>query len=163
MQSDSQLCYSFLFSPSYFLRSVSLDPPLLCGYERDLRPVLCGWKNWGPDLIERGHGVELKDRIDLTYSCWTVLAVKSHGARQRTPPPIQYIFLHWELSVFVATLVTFRCTFEITECTVSCSGAYWLGYSRFEFCQRQVTAVLSKSQSRQWGPLLWVARAPCEE
>jgi hypothetical protein len=71
MQSDWQLCCEVLYSPSYFLRSVSLDPPLLCGYERDLRPVLCGGKNWGPDLIERGHGAELKDRIDLAYSCWT--------------------------------------------------------------------------------------------
>jgi hypothetical protein len=59
MQSDWKLCYSVLFFPSYFLRSVSLDPTLLCGYERDLRPVLCGGKNWGLDVIERGHGTEL--------------------------------------------------------------------------------------------------------
>ena len=73
MQSDWQLYHSVLFFPlrSHFLRSVSLDPQPLCGYERDLRPVLCGGKNWGLGLIERGHGAELKDRIDLAYNCWT--------------------------------------------------------------------------------------------
>ena len=50
-------------------------------------------------------------------------AVKSHGARQLTVPATQYVLFHWELNVFVATWVAFRCTFEMTECTVRCPAA----------------------------------------
>ena len=46
-----------------------------------------------------------------------VPAVRSHGARQLTAPATQYVLFYWELSVFVATCVAFRRTFETTECT----------------------------------------------